>query len=525
MSTQDARILSRRQVVAGAAGLGLAAPFVRFGAMAAQDATPAAAGVPGGILKVGLQADPTSLDAQTQNLTAIWHVAEHIYQGLTRIKPDLSVEPSLAESWEISEDGLTYTFKMRPGVNFHDGTPLKASDVVFTIERLRAPETASPGASELASIDTIEAPDDATVVITLSRPDASLLAALAGGNGFIYSEAFVTANNNDMTQVAMGTGPFKFVEYVPNTRVVLEKNPDYWEEGLPYLDGIEMTIASEDTARTAAVVTGTVDFIEYAPLRDIDSLQQNPDITLAGDSNTNIRFAGLNLAREPFDKPEVREAISLVVDRTAMLGPTVFGHGTPTAVLFPPDYWAALQVEVPATDIERAKQLLADAGLPDGFQTTITSWSQYSFLSNAAVVLQEQLRQIGIEAELNLVENATLIQQVYTDKEFDIAVTGDSAYVDPNTLILPAFKTDESGNFVSYSNPEVDELIDAGIAATDQEARAEIYRQIQQILLEDRPWIPFFVANQYEAMRNNVKGYVHIPTGSNIAFRETWIES
>ena len=525
MSTHDARVLSRRQVVASAAGLGLAAPFVRFGALAAQDATPAAAGVPGGILKVGLQADPTSLDAQTQNLTAIWHVAEHIYQGLTRIKPDLSVEPALAESWEISDDGLTYTFALRPGVNFHDGTPLKASDVVFTIERLRAPETASPGASELASIDTIEAPDDATVVVTLHQPDASLLAALAGGNGFIYSEAFVTANNNDVTQVAMGTGPFTFVEYVPNTRVVLAKNADYWEEGLPYLDGIEMTIASDDTARTAAVVTGTVDFIEYAPLRDIDSLQQNPDIALAGDSNTNIRFAGLNLAREPFDKPEVREAISLVVDRTAMLGPTVFGHGTPTSVLFPPDYWAALQVEVPATDIERAKQLLADAGLADGFSTTITSWSQYSFLSNAAVVLQEQLRQIGIEAELNLVENATMIEQVYTNKEFDIAVTGDSAYVDPNTLILPAFKTDESGNFVSYSNPEMDTLIEDGIAATDQEARADIYRQIQQILLDDRPWIPFFVANQYEAMRNNVKGYVHIPTGSNIAFRETWIEA
>ena len=525
MSTGDVRILSRRQVVAGAAGLGLVAPFVRFGALAAQDATPAAAGVPGGTLKVGLQADPTSLDAQTQNLTAIWHVAEQIYQGLTRIKPDLSVEPALAESWEISEDGLTYTFKLREGVNFHDGTPLKASDVVFTIERLRAPETASPGASELASIDTIEAPDDGTVVITLSQPDASLLAALAGGNGFIYSEAFVKANNNDMTQVAMGTWPFKFVEYVPNTRVVLEKNTDYWEEGLPYLDGIEMTIASDDTARTAAVVTGTVDFIEYAPLRDIDSLQQNPDITLAGDSNTNIRFAGLNLTREPFDKPEVREAISLVVDRNAMLGPTVFGHGTPTAVLFPPDYWAALQVDVPKTDIERAKQLMADAGLADGFSTTITSWSQYSFLSNAAVVLQEQLRQIGIEAELNLVENATMIEQVYSTKDFDIAVTGDSAYVDPNTLILPAFKTDESGNFVTYSNPDVDKLIEDGIAATDQEARAEIYRQIQQILLDDRPWIPFFVANQYEAMRNNVKGYTHIPTGSNIAFRETWIES
>jgi peptide/nickel transport system substrate-binding protein len=166
---------------------------------------------------------------------------------------------------------------------------------------------------------------------------------------------------------------------------------------------------------------------------------------------------------------------------------------------------------------------MAEAGLADGFSTTITSWSQYSFLSNAAVVLQEQLRQIGIEAELNLVENATMADQVYLEKNYDIAVTGDSAYVDPNTLILQNFKSGESGNFANYSNPEVDELIDQGIAVTDQEERARIYQEIQALLLEDLPWISLFVANQYEAMKDHVQGYVHIPTGSNASFRTTWI--
>ncbi len=256
--------LNRRQVVAGAAGLGLAAPFFRTGSAAfaapalhLQEGTP----TPGGILKVGLQSDPTALDPQKQNLTAIWHVIEHIYSGLTRVKPDLSIEGALAETWDISEDGLVYTFHLRPGVLFHDGTPLKASDVKFTFDRWVDPETASTSAAELASVASIETPDDATVVITLSAPDASFLSTLAGGSAVIYSQAFVEANNNDVSQVAMGTGPFKFVEYVPNTRIVLEKNPDYWEEGLPYLDGIEMIIAADDTARTAAVVTGTVDFI------------------------------------------------------------------------------------------------------------------------------------------------------------------------------------------------------------------------------------------------------------------------
>jgi peptide/nickel transport system substrate-binding protein len=517
--------LTRRQVVGGAAALGLATPLLHgvspaLAMPALQNGTP----TPGGILKVGLQADPTALDPQKQNLTAIWHVVEHIYNGLTRVKPDLSIEPCLAEGWEISEDGLSYMFVLREGVTFHDGTPLKASDVKFTFERLVAPETASTAAAELSSVKSIEATDDRTVVMTLTAPDASLLASLAGGSLVVYSEAFVKANNNDVSQVAMGTGPFKFVEYVPNTRIVLEKNPDYWEEGLPYLDGIEMTIAADDTSRTAAIVSGAVDFIEYVPLRDVDSLQQDPNLTLAGDSNTNIRFIGLNLSKEPFDNLQVRQAIAAVVDRDAMLGPTVFGHGTPTEVLFPPDFWAALQQEVRPPDVEAAKALMAEAGYPDGFTTTITSWAQYSFLSNAAIVLQEQLRQIGIEAELNLVENATMNQEVYVDKTYDIAVTGDSAYVDPNGVIRLYFKTGESSNFMDYSNPEVDKLIDQGIAVTDQEERARIYQEIQRILLEDLPWINLFVANQYEAMKNTVKGYVHIPTGSNASFRMTYLE-
>jgi peptide/nickel transport system substrate-binding protein len=230
------------------------------------------------------------------------------------------------------------------------------------------------------------------------------------------------------------------------------------------------------------------------------------------------------LTREPFTDLKVRQAINMAIDRNAVLGPAVFGHGTPTEVLFPPDYWAALQHEMPAPDVEGAKALLADAGFPDGFETTITTWSAYSFLSNAAVVVQEQLKQIGIEAEINAVENATMIQSVYVDKDFDMAVTGDSAYVDPNNLILGNFGTGESGNFVSYSNPEVDELITQGIAVTDEAQRVEIYQQIQEILLADLPWVMLFIANQFEAMKTDVKGYTHIPTGSNITLKETWLD-
>jgi len=405
---------------------------------------------------------------------------------------------------------------------------------------LLSPELASTSASNLISVagaeayntgqaDTVEGIkviDPTTIEITLAAPDASFLIILSEPEMGILSKAFVEANNGDISQVAMGSGPFKFVEYIPNTSVKLEKHTEYWREGQPYLDGLEMLIVPEDTARTTSLIQGATDFIEYAPLRDVETLQGNADLSVAGDSNTNIRYVTFNLDVEPFSKPEVRKAIAMVIDRSPMIDSAVFGHGTAVGTIFPPDFWAALPVELAPADVEGAKALLAQAGYPDGFDTKITSWSQYSFLSNAAVVLQEQLKQIGINAELNLVENATMIADVHVpaSKNFEIGVTGTSGYIDPHPLIQPNFQTGGSSNTSNYSNPKVDELIDQGMMETDLEARADIYRQIQQLLIEDNPWVFLFVANQYEAMKSFVKGYTHVATGTNRYLRETWLD-
>jgi peptide/nickel transport system substrate-binding protein len=526
--------LTRRQAMLRGAGLGAgaalggarlagAAPAGRSGALAtrAQDTTPK----PGGTLKMGMQSDPSALDPQKQSLTAIWHVVEHIYSRLTKVQPDLSIAPELADSWEISQDGLTYTFKLHQGVKFHNGREVVANDVKYSYERLVDPATASTSAADLASMASVEAPDEYTVVLTLKAPDASILSNLAGASTIIIPKEVVD-ENGDLSQVAVGSGPFVFKEYVPNTKVTLEKNPDYFEKGLPHLDGVDLLIASEDNSRTAALVQGTADFIEYVPPKDIELLQGDSSIALAGNSIQQIRMIGFNLRRKPFDNLKVRQAINAAINRDDVIAAALQGHGTPAEVIFAQDYWAALKHDIAPPDVAKAKQLMAEAGYADGFKTSITTWAEYGSIKDAAVVVQEQLKQIGIDAELNAVDTGTMNSLVYVadTRDFEMAVTGDSGFVDPNSLVLNNFKSTEAGNFVGYNNPQVDTLIDQGIAETEQTKRAEIYQQIQQILLQDLPWVCLFIGQQYEAMKTYVKGYEHIPTGSNLKVREVWLD-
>ncbi len=519
--------LTRRDALVRGAALGLSAPaMMALGSVgnvpmraAAQDAGEPK---PGGTLRVGLSADPAELDPHRTRLTAAWHVIEHVYNTLVTTNESMEPVPSLAEEWEISDDGLTYTFKLRQGVLFHNGRELVADDVKYSFERIVDPELGSPSASDLANVETIEVVDPATVAITLTAPDSSFLAKLINSSLAIVPQE-VVEENGDLMQVMVGTGPFRFVEYVPNSVVRLERNPDYWEEGKPYVDEMEMQIIPDNTSRTTALVTGTVDFIEYAPVQDLPIFEGDDTIVVAGDENTNIRYMAVNIQREPFNIPEVRQAISMVLDRGPIIDAAVFGAGTATNILFPESYWAGFPSEIPEPDIEGAKQLLADAGYPDGFETVIHSWSEYPFLSNAAIVIQEQLKQIGIESELDFQENAIYLEN-YFSGNFDLSVTGTSAYVDPNDIVLANFGTDEANNGIGYSNPEMDELIAQGMEETDQEARAEIYRRIQEIILEDLPWINLFIANQYEAMKEYVKGYVHIPTGANMSLKDAWLD-
>jgi peptide/nickel transport system substrate-binding protein len=489
-------------------------------ALRGQEASPEP--VSGGTLRVAVQGDPAELDPHLTVLNAAGVVIDLVYDGLLKEDDALVPQPNLAESWEISDDGLTYTFHLRQGVTFHDGAPCDAEAVAFSFARLADPATASPSAANVSMIERVEVVDPATVTMTLANRDASFLANLCRPFLAIVSPAAVEANG-DLQTTMVGTGPFIFRDYVPNTEISFDRNPEYWDTGLPYVDELILQIAPEDTARTTALVSGTVDLIEAVPQKDIAILQETEGVTLAGDRTTNLRWIVFNLRKAPFDDVNFRQAVAKAIDRQPIIDAAVFGFGEPLVGLFPSDFWAAYQGEIPPVDVAGAQDLLAQVTLPEGFRPKLLTWQAYDFLGSTSVVLQEQLRQIGIQSDIDPQENAVYLEK-YFSGDFDIAVMGASGYIDPNDWLQGSFVTDGSTNAAGYASPEMDALILDGLAVEDQAERAAIYQQIQERIIADAPWISLYTSFVYEGLRSTVQGYTHRLTANLSSLRHTWIE-
>ncbi|HWV34566.1 MAG TPA: ABC transporter substrate-binding protein [Thermomicrobiales bacterium] len=523
-------ILSRRSLMQTTGAFAIAPVILGGGTRiaAGQEATPGAGAtpalepVPGGRLRIGLQGDPTELDPALTNLNAAGLVVDLVYEGLAHEAPDLTPQPALAESWTISDDLLTYTFKLRPGVKFHNGREFVADDVKYSFERIQNPDNASPWQTFLSGVASIETPDPATVVIVLTAPDASFLARLCT-RGLVIVPKEEVEKNGDLMQTMVGTGPFVFKEYVPSSSMTLDKNPEYWDAGKPYLDGLDLTIVPEDTQRTAALISKTVDLIEQVGQKDISLIEKESSLTLVGGATTNLRWIVFNLRRKPFDSLEFRQAVFAAIDRGPIIDAAVFGYGEPLVGLYPTSYWAGFHGEIPAPDPDKAKELLGKVELPDGFRPKILTWAAYKFLSDTSVVVQEQLKQIGIESEIDPQENAIYLEQ-YFGGDFDIAVMGASGYIDPNDWMQQSLMTGAENNAAGYSSAEFDKLVQQGLETPEQADRAEIYQQAQQLLIDDLPWISLYNSESYVGMSTSVQGFVFYLSSSFYALRETWLQ-
>ncbi|MGH2533165.1 MAG: ABC transporter substrate-binding protein [Thermomicrobiales bacterium] len=523
--------VTRRGLLRGGAG---AAGAVALGSLPLHRLGPAGALAQeprqGGEIIYALSSDPPNLDPHVGSGTAAQNVKVQIYSTLATYAHDGTLQPDLAESWQVSEDGLQYTFTLRAGVTFHDGTPLTAADVEASFQRILDPATGATRQLELSLISEMEVVDDRTITLTLSAPNAAMLQYLAQPGISIMSKKFLDEGGDPNTDM-VGTGPFVFVSREPGVSTIVERNGSYYREGQPYLDRITFVPYQDENTRMAAVQGGEVDIAEYVPWKDMAAIEGNPDLQLAAGDESAFMCIMYNVREEPFSNPKVRAALSHAFDRQAISDAVFFGRGAPiTGGIIPTASWAynADLEGTQAFDPDRARQMLADAGYGDGFQATLLSTSQYGMHQSTGEIAQQNLNEIGIQCELELYDWATVVQR-QTEGNYQFRVHGLSPDIlDPDFLTVFFGSGSSYSKSTGFSDEEIDRLLAEGRATLDQEARKAIYRQVEDRVLELAPWNFLSWRVQAEALQQRVQGYTHLPGAlgflSSITLQETWVE-
>lgn len=478
----------------------------------------------GGTLRFLARLDAEELDPHVGTDTTAIIAGALIYEGLVEnVRGE--IQPLLAESWEISEDNLTYTFDLRDDVVFHGGRPMTAEDVVYSLERVMDPETRSPNAANYEDISSVEAPDDQTVVITLAQPFAPLLFQLSALSSSVVDREVVESDGLSGPPGG-GTGPFMLDTHNVGRNLSLAANPDYWHAELPYLDGIEFTWNPDDNARAAAIRSESVDLLFQPAPTFMETLMNDPNLKWYGGSGSLSLHLLLNTSKEPFDDERVRQAVFHTLDRQELLDVANEGYGIPlNGGYLPPDRWGGLQEPVYGEpDLETARELLAEAGYPDGFEAELTVIGSSAFQLRQAEVEQAQLAEIGIDITLNPVD-ASVSRDLTDSGDFDMYQSGFGLRADPNERFTAAFHSEGGLNWAGWSDEEFDGLIEEARVVGDQAERAELYEQADRILAERGPAAFTILTASYDVVLDNVMGYSYDPTPSFSIYKHLWLDN
>ncbi len=436
----------------------------------------------GGTLIIASTQDIDNYDPHWNQLIAYSVLVGHnVFDYLTKLDADMQIVPGLAERWEIGEDGLTYTFHLREGATFHNGRALVADDVVFSFNRLTEQETIY--ATKMDPVAEVVALDDQTVQFTLTAPWAPFLedvAAIA-----IVAEETV----DDLNKAPIGSGPFRFVEWLPNDRIVLEKNDDYDLPDLPKLDGIEIKILPDYAVALTNLEAGSVDAVYEVPAADADRFQGRDDILIQSPAASNSLFLiELSIENyEPLQSPLVREALAMTLDKDAIQQNVYFGHGDPQFSSLPQSSWAYVPAPEVPYDPTAAKELLAEAGYPDGFDLSIKVIAGVAVMENIATIWQNGLAEAGITLNIEIEELSTWLDH-YVGRDYQTIANWMNVGGDPHSMYDIIFKPHLNDD---YPNAEMLALIEEGAITVDQTARTEIYQQIQELALAE--WAPVIV--------------------------------
>ena len=477
---------------------------------------------PAGTLVVGLVAEPINLDPpQVTDLNSN-RVGRRVVETLVTF-PDESTQvvPGLAESWTISKDGLQYTFKLRRGIAFHDGTPLNAEAVKFSIERQINPNHPAyklgkyPFANYFfGNVKAVEVLSDERVAFLLNEPRASFLAVLTAGAASIVSPTAVMKWGPDYPNHPVGTGPFRFASWDRGQRVVLEKNPAYWKYPVKVERVIYRPIV-EDQARLTELLTGGLDLIVGVPADNVGQLEKNPKITLLKQVGAHVWYLGMNNQKKPFDDKRVRQALNYAVNKDAIVNDVLKGTGAASKGPVLPGTWGADgALKAYPYDPERAKKLLAEAGYPNGFTTTLwvpESGSGMQAPVAMSTVMQSNLKAVGVNVSLQTMEWGAYLAKLRTKEQELFALSWMAGTEDPDMVMYPLLHSSQwtpvGPNRALYKNTRFDALLQQARLTTDQAKRAHLYKEAQRILIDDAPWVFVDHEIQIAALTKRVQGF------------------
>ncbi len=433
----------------------------------------------GGTVTVGITQEPSVFDPHTVVAAGDKEILFNVFEGLYKFDSTGSLNPCLATAVEISDDSTVYTFTLREGVKFHNGNDMTDDDVVYSLKRAAGLLDGQEAAlvSELDSIKSVEK-DNGKVVVTLETPNSELLS--------YFTVAIIPDEVADINKTPIGTGPFVFDSYTIGQDVTLTKNSNYWNSELPYIDKAVFKITADMDAGLIELKNGTIDIFPYLTSDRASQIDTNSFNLLKKGSNM-VQIFALNNSVKPLDDKRVREAINYAVSRTDIIKVTMDGAGEPLTTAMSPVMGKYYDTSLDGTytqNIEKAKSLLAEAGYPDGFDLTITVPSNYLVHVNTAVELKSELSKVGINCTINQVDWPTWLQDTYTDRHYEstvIALTSNYAPYD----VLNRYQTGNSGNFINYSNPKVDELLAKIPTISDEDAKVSMYHEVLKYLLDD----------------------------------------
>ncbi|MDU9006146.1 ABC transporter substrate-binding protein [Sedimentitalea todarodis] len=466
-------------------------------------------------LTVALQLEPPHLDPTSAAAGAIDSVVySNIFEGLTRFMGDGSVVPGLAESWEISDDGLVYTFRLRDGVTFHDGTAMDAEDVKFSLDRARGEDSVNAQKALFEAISDVEVVDPLTVKITLSEPNGLFLFNLAWGDAVIVApESIETIKTNPI-----GTGAFKFVDWVQGDKIEIAKNPEYW--GTPaVLDTATFKFISDPTAAFAAVMAEDVDAYPNFPApENLPQFEADPRFQVVFGSSEGETILSTNNKQPPFDNILVRQALAHAIDRQAIVDGAMFGLGTPIGTHFAPHHPAYVDLTGnSAYDPEKAKALLAEAGLAGGFETTL-HLPPPSYARRGGEIVAAQLAEVGIKAEIINVEWAQWLETVFRGKNFGLTIVSHTEPMDIGIYARPDY-------YFQYDNKAFQDLMAELNRTTDAAKRTEMLQRAQTILSEDYVNGYLFQLAWPTVARTGVQGlWLNAPTQATDLTAVRWAE-